>query len=93
MYLPTRRLFVLMLDLNDRLGRPRTEESSDLVGDVGAGNEGDSVIRVRALLRRQSIAVPSTCHLATPIRFMVQADDHELTLLPHPRQCNSRASS
>ena len=25
--------------------------------------------------------------------FMVQADDHELTLLPHTRQCNSHASS
>ena len=40
-----------MLDLNDRLGRPRAEESAT---------------RFRALLRRDSIAVPSTFHLETP---------------------------
>ena len=67
MSLPTRCLLVLMLDLDDRLGRPRTEESSYLIGDVGAGNEGDSATRFRALLRRHSMAVPSTFHLATPI--------------------------
>ena len=27
---------VLMLDLNDRLGRPRAEEPHDLIGTVGA---------------------------------------------------------
>ena len=57
-----------MLDLNDRLGRPRAEEPHDLIGTVGAGVEGDSATRFRALLRRHSIAVPQTfhLHLATP---------------------------
>ena len=93
MSLSTQCLLVLMLDLNDRLGRPRAEELSDLIGEVGPGNEGDSATRFRALLRRHSIAVPSTFHLATPTFYGFQADDHELTLLPHPRQCNSHASS
>ena len=56
-----------MLDLNDRLGRrPRAEEPHDLIGTVGAGVEGDSPTRFRALVRRHSIAVPQTFHLATP---------------------------
>ena len=55
-----------MLDLNDRLGRPRVEEPHDLIGTVGAGVEGDSATRFGALLRRHSIAVPQTFHLATP---------------------------
>ena len=55
-----------MLDLNDRLGRPSAEEPHDLIGAVGAGVEGDSATRFRALSRRHSIAVPQTFHLATP---------------------------
>ena len=66
MSLPTRCMPVSMLDLNDRLGRPRAEEPHDLIGTVGAGVEGDSATRFRALLRRHSIAVPQTFHLATP---------------------------
>ena len=66
MSLPTRCMPVLMLDLVDRLGRPRAEEPHDLTGTVGAGVEGDSATRFRALLRRHSIAVPQTFHLATP---------------------------
>ena len=57
---------VLMLGPNDRLGRPRVEELRDFIGTVGAGVEGDSATRFRALLRRHSIAVPQTFHLATP---------------------------
>ena len=57
---------VLMLDLNDRLGRPRAEEPHDLIGTMGAGVEGDSATRFRALSRRHSIAVPQKFHLATP---------------------------
>ena len=55
-----------MLDLNDRLGRPRAEEPHDLIGTVGAGVEGDSATRFSALTRRYSIAAPQTFHLATP---------------------------
>ena len=51
MSLPKRCLPVLMLNLNDRLGRPRTEESSDPIGDVGAGNEVDSATRFRETFR------------------------------------------
>ena len=40
MSLPTRCMPVLMLDLNDRLGRPRAEEPHDLIGTVGAGVGG-----------------------------------------------------
>ena len=54
-HVPTRCLPVLVLNLNDRLGRPHTEESSDF---------GDSATRIRALLRRHPIAVP--INLATP---------------------------
>ena len=64
--LPTRCMPVLMLDLNDRLGRPRVVEPHDLIGTVGAGVEGDSATRFKALLRRHSIAVPQTFHLAAP---------------------------
>ena len=46
--------------------KPTFPESSDLISEVGAGNEGDSATRFGALLRRHSIAVPSTFHLATP---------------------------
>ena len=60
---------VLMLDLNDRLGRPRAEEPQDLIGTVGAEVEGDSASRFGALLRRHSIAVPQTFHLATPTLY------------------------
>ena len=66
MSLPTRRMPVLMLDLYDRLGRPRAEEPHDLIGTMGAGDEGDSATRNRALFRRHSIAVPQTLHRATP---------------------------
>ena len=66
MSLPTLCMPVLMLDLNDRLGRARAEEPHDLIGTVGAGVEGDSATRFRALVRRDSIAVPQTFHLATP---------------------------
>ena len=66
MSLPTRCMPVLMMDLNDRLGRPRAEEPHDLIGTVGAGVEGDSAARFGALLRRHSIAVPQTSYLATP---------------------------
>ena len=66
MYLPTRCMPVLMLDPNDRLDRPRGEEPHYLIGTVGAGVEGDSATRFRALVRRHSIAVPQTFHLATP---------------------------
>ena len=70
MSLPTRCMPVLMLDLNDRLGRrPRAEEPHDLIGTVGAGVEGDSATRFRALVRRHSIAVPQTFHLATHIFY------------------------
>ena len=34
-----------MMDLHDRLGRPRAEEPHDLIGTVGAGVEGDSATR------------------------------------------------
>ena len=66
MSLPTRCMPVLMLDPNDRLGRPRAEEPHDLIGTVGAGVEGDSATRFRVLVRQHSFAVPQTCHLATP---------------------------
>ena len=66
MSLPTRCMLVVVLDLNERLGRPRAEEPHDLIGTVGAGVEGDSATRLRALVRRHSIAVPQTLHLATP---------------------------
>ena len=46
--------------------RPRAEEPHDLIGTVRAGVKGDSATRFRALLRRHSIAVPQTFHLATP---------------------------
>ena len=69
MSLPTRCMPVLMLDLNDRLGRPRAEEPHDLTGTVGAGVEGDSATRFRAFVRRHSIAVPQTFHLATQTFF------------------------
>ena len=36
------------------------------IGTVGAGVEGGSTARFRALLRRHSLAVPRTFHLATP---------------------------
>ena len=65
MSLPTLCIPVLMLDLNDRLGRPHAEEPHDLIGTVGAGVEGDSATRFRAFVRRHSIAVPQTFHLAT----------------------------
>ena len=48
------------------LGRPRAEEPHDLIGTLGARVEGDSATRFRALIRRHSIAVPQTFHLATP---------------------------
>ena len=60
---------ILMLDLNDRLGRP-LEEPHDLIGTVGAEVEGDSATRFRALLRRHSIAVPQTFHLTTPTFYV-----------------------
>ena len=63
MSLPTR---CMLLDINDRLGRPRAEEPHGLIGTLGAGVEGDSATRFRALVRRHSIAVPQTFHLATP---------------------------
>ena len=66
MSLPTRCMLVLILYLIDRLGRPRAQEPHDLIGTVGAGVEGDSATRFGALLRRHSIAVPQTFHLATP---------------------------
>ena len=66
MSLPTRCMPVLMLGPNDRLGRPRVEELRDFIGMVGAGVEGDSATRFRALLRRHSIAVRQRFHLATP---------------------------
>ena len=66
MSLPTRCMPVLMLDQNDRLGRPRAEEPHDLIGTLGAGVEGDSATRFRALVRRHSIALPQTFQLATP---------------------------
>ena len=69
MSLPTCCMPVLMLDLNDRLGRPRAEEPQDLIGTVGAGVEGDSASRFGALLRRHSITVPQTFHLATPTLY------------------------
>ena len=86
---PTRCMPVSMLDLNDRLGRPRAEEPHDLIGTLGAGVEGDSATRFRALVRRHSIAVPQTFHLATPT-FYVRVDDHESILLPHSLLCNFR---
>ena len=60
MSLPTRCMPVLMLDLNDRLGRPHAEEPHDVIGTVEAGVEGDSATRFRALLRRHSLAVLQT---------------------------------
>ena len=48
MSLPTRCMPVLMLDLNDRMGRPRAEEPHDLIGTVGAGVEGDSASRFQS---------------------------------------------
>ena len=41
-------------------------ERHDFIGTVGAGVEGDSATRFRAFLRRHSIAVPQTLHVATP---------------------------
>ena len=61
MSLPTR-----CMPLNDRLGRSRVQEPHDLIGTLGAEVEGDSATRFRALVRRHSIAVPQTFHLATP---------------------------
>ena len=96
MSLPTRCLPVLMLDLNDRLGRPRAEESLDLIGEVGAGNERDSATRFRALLRRHSIAVPSTFHLATPTfdgssgRSRIDLGGHELWVRKGTPRANSQ---
>ena len=88
MSLPTRCMPVLMLDPNDRLGRPRAEEPHDLIGTLGAGVEGDSATRFRALVRRHSIAVPQTFHLVTLTFLMVRMDDHESILLPHLLLCN-----
>ena len=64
--LTTSCLPVLMLDLNDRLGDHGPMNQPDLIGTVGAGIEADSATRLRALLRRQFLAVPSTFCLATP---------------------------
>ena len=84
MSLPTRCMPVLMLDLNDR---PRAEEPHDLIGTVGAGVEGDSATRLRALVRQL------LCHkrfIWLRPHFMVRVDDHESILLPHSLLCNFR---
>ena len=91
MSLPTRCMPVLMLDLNDRLVRPRAEEPHDLIGTVGAGVEGDSATRFRALLRRHSIAVPQTFHLAT-LAFCGSSGRSRIDFVATPLLCNSRAS-
>ena len=90
MSLPTSCMPIFLLDLNDRLGQPRAEEPHDLIGTVGAGVEGDSATRFRALLRRHSIAVPHTRFIWLHPHFMFRADDHESILLPHTLLCNSR---
>ena len=57
-----------MLDLNDRLGRPRAEEPRDLIGTVGAGVEGDSATRFsfRALVHVDTqLLCHRRFHLAT----------------------------
>ena len=82
--LPTRCMPVLMLDCNDRLGRPRAEEPHDLIGTVGAGVEGDSATHVSEPLK---VDTQLLCHKRFTWlhpHFMVRADDHESILLPHP---------
>ena len=80
-----------MLDLNDRLSRPRTEEPHDLIGTVGAGVEGDSATRFRAFY----VDTQLLCHkrfIWLHPHIMVRADDHDSILLPHTLLCNSCAS-
>ena len=92
MSLPTRCMPVLMMDLNDRLARPRAEEAHDLIGTVGAGVEGDSATRFRALLRRHSIAVPQMFHLAAPTFYGSSGRSRIDFVATHTLLCNFRAS-
>lgn len=60
--LPARVLPVLLGDLNDRLGRPRSGAAAceGLVGSVGAEDEGEASSRLREWLQRHRMCVPST---------------------------------
>ena len=79
------------------IGRPRADESPDLIGKVGGGggrgNEGDSATRFRALLRCHSIAVPFNISLGHSHMLWFKRTITNGLCCHTPRQCSSLASS